>query len=79
MKLGVKTIIGYDKGILEAATSTTPMYPTGIGHTQSVLVVQGLQGEMSPVCTFHAFQTGGALGEMSGNRRGPIPATPILI
>ena len=45
MNLGVKTIIGYDKGILEEAARTTRISPTCIGHTQNVTTVQELQGK----------------------------------
>ena len=45
MILGVKTIIDYDKGILEEADRTTPIYATCIGHTHGVPSVQELQGK----------------------------------
>ena len=45
MNLRAKTIIGYDKSILEEATRTTPNYGTCISHTQRLTGVQELHGK----------------------------------
>ena len=51
MNVDVKTNIGYEKGILEEATWSMPIYPACIG-------LQDTQVKTSPVCTCHTLQIG---------------------